>query len=181
MARGATSREKILQAAATLAFSEGAAHMSLDAVAARAGVSKGGLLYNFPNKSALMRALVEQFIDRFRADLGELSGAGATGDELAILYQDLVIREMGEKASHASGLLAALAEDPCLLEPLKQFNRELVDEMTHDARDRGAVLILFLVLEGLRAQQALGVEVLDEEERTIVLNKVRSLVSSDGT
>ncbi|MCC2097105.1 MAG: TetR family transcriptional regulator, partial [Hyphomicrobiales bacterium] len=44
MARRGTSRDRILRAASELAFKEGAAHLSLDAVAARAGVSKGGLL-----------------------------------------------------------------------------------------------------------------------------------------
>lgn len=42
-----SSREKILAAAAELADIVGPGNISLDAVAQRAGVSKGGLLYNF--------------------------------------------------------------------------------------------------------------------------------------
>ncbi|TIV96394.1 MAG: TetR family transcriptional regulator, partial [Mesorhizobium sp.] len=42
----ANSREKILAAAADVAREAGPGSLSLEAVASRAGVSKGGLLYN---------------------------------------------------------------------------------------------------------------------------------------
>ncbi|RUZ98934.1 TetR/AcrR family transcriptional regulator, partial [Mesorhizobium sp. M7A.F.Ca.CA.002.05.1.1] len=55
------SREKILAAAADVARESGPGSLSLDAVASRAGVSKGGLLYNFPTKAKLMQGLVEGY------------------------------------------------------------------------------------------------------------------------
>ena len=58
----ANSREKILAAAADVARESGPGNLSLDAVAQRAGVSKGGLLYNFPTKAKLMQALVEHYL-----------------------------------------------------------------------------------------------------------------------
>lgn len=174
MARGETSRDKILQAASELTFSEGAAHMSLDAVAARAGVSKGGLLYNFPNKVALMRALVQRFLDEFRAELGEPDDT-PEGAALAAHYKELVVRALDEQAPPSSGLLAALAEDPCLLEPVKAFNRELLDRMKSGAADPGAVMTLFLVLEGLRAQHVFGTDIISAEERRMVLAKLADM------
>jgi AcrR family transcriptional regulator len=44
------ARERILEAAYTVAERSGAAALTLDAVAAEAKVSKGGLLYHFPSK-----------------------------------------------------------------------------------------------------------------------------------
>ena len=58
------------------------ASASLDAVAARAGVSKGGLLYHFPSKSALFDALT----DRLRADTaGNLARVETLGAVRAFL------------------------------------------------------------------------------------------------
>jgi AcrR family transcriptional regulator len=55
--------------------------VTLEAVAAEAGVSKGGLLYHFPTKDALLEALVQDWLDRFEADVeaeaGELGWARA--------------------------------------------------------------------------------------------------------
>src|SRR5690606_20238522 len=72
------TRSRILAAAQELAHELGPARISLDAVAARAGVSKGGLLYHFPSKAKLLEGLVEQFLSRFNCALSdrerELSG-----------------------------------------------------------------------------------------------------------
>src|SRR5690606_17155565 len=58
------ARQRILDAASQLVRKEGSAHLSLDAVAALAGISKGGLLYHFPNKTALLKAIVEQYVEK---------------------------------------------------------------------------------------------------------------------
>ena len=176
MARGETSREKILEAASDLAFRQGAAHLSLDAVAACAGVSKGGLLYNFPNKAALMKALVEKYMDEFRARLEEATEG--EDSNLPARYLDLAVEKMEEKTNSSSGLLAALAEDPSMLAPVKAFNRDLLDRMKAGGRDVGAILILFLVLEGMRAQHVFGTGILDPEERRLVLEKIATLIGA---
>jgi hypothetical protein len=51
------SREAILDAAEALVGEAGAAHLTLDGVAARAGASKGGVLYNFATKEAPVRGM----------------------------------------------------------------------------------------------------------------------------
>ena len=40
----------------------GAGKLTLDAVAERAGLSKGGLLYNFPTKDALLQAMIQRMM-----------------------------------------------------------------------------------------------------------------------
>ena len=51
-----SARERILEAAERVITEVGAAHLTLDAVAQAAGVSKGGLLYHFPSKESLLVA-----------------------------------------------------------------------------------------------------------------------------
>ena len=64
--RRTNAREKILAAAAAVARETGPGSVSLEAVAGRAGVSKGGLLYHFPSKARLMQALVEHYLAEFQ-------------------------------------------------------------------------------------------------------------------
>ena len=71
-----SSRQRILEAAEALAREQGPGNISLDAVAARAGLSKGGLLYNFPTKAKLLEALVEMHIERAEAALAQSVEAG---------------------------------------------------------------------------------------------------------
>ena len=55
-----SARERLLDAAVAVVRRDGAQALTLDAVAAEAGVSKGGLLYHFRSKRDLLDALVER-------------------------------------------------------------------------------------------------------------------------
>lgn len=55
-----SSRDRILDAYAQLLAEEGERFATVDAVAARAGVSKGGVLYHFPSKDHLAGAVCER-------------------------------------------------------------------------------------------------------------------------
>ena len=61
-------QEKILDAAAELVAEIGAGRLTLEAVAERAGLSKGGLLYNFPTKEALLQGMIQRMIDQVAAE-----------------------------------------------------------------------------------------------------------------
>src|SRR3954454_9447968 len=57
-----STRERILDSASELVREVGSGRLTLDAVAERAGLSKGGLLYNFPSKDALLQGMLERLI-----------------------------------------------------------------------------------------------------------------------
>jgi AcrR family transcriptional regulator len=62
------TRRALLDAAGTVIRTRGIA-ASLDEIAKAAGVSKGGLLYHFPAKDALVRTLAQDLLDSFRAEV----------------------------------------------------------------------------------------------------------------
>lgn len=57
-----SSRDRILDAYEDLLAVEGERYATVDAVAAKAGVSKGGVLYHFPAKDQLAAALCERLV-----------------------------------------------------------------------------------------------------------------------
>lgn len=60
----AGTRDRILDALETLLLDKGMSQVTLESVAATAGVSKGGLLYHFKSKDALLAGLVRRLGDR---------------------------------------------------------------------------------------------------------------------
>src|SRR3954471_16318681 len=60
-------REALLDAAEALLAEQGAQGLTLAAVADRAGVSKGGLLYHFASKEALISGMIERLVEDFDA------------------------------------------------------------------------------------------------------------------
>ena len=73
------ARDSILDATERL-IAAGDDEPTLEAVAAGAGVSKGGLLYHFPSKSHLLRALVERIVARADDVLTEAADRGRMGE-----------------------------------------------------------------------------------------------------
>lgn len=53
-----SKKQYILESAASIINEQGADYLTLDAVAKKAGVSKGGLLYHFKSKEGLIQELV---------------------------------------------------------------------------------------------------------------------------
>ncbi|PWF25850.1 TetR/AcrR family transcriptional regulator [Ancrocorticia populi] len=71
--RGAgETRRLILDAASRLIGRHGTA-VPVSDIAEAAGVSKGGLLYHFPNKEALLSGLATELMERFRVQVEEIA------------------------------------------------------------------------------------------------------------
>lgn len=70
-----SSRDRILDAYADALAVEGERHATLDAVAAKAGVSKGGLLYHFPSKDRLADALCDRLLTLADEDVKAMRAA----------------------------------------------------------------------------------------------------------
>lgn len=163
-----SARERILAAAAQLSHDCGASNLSLDAIAAEAGVSKGGLLYHFPSKVALMRALVTQSIEAFEGELEEASRACRCGDGETFLsaYVRLSVEHSAKKKPDPAGMLVAMAEDPELLKPIKDFKRRLLDRLAAGPGDNATAIITYLALEGLFNLKIFDLDVLTDKERS---------------
>jgi AcrR family transcriptional regulator len=175
------SRDKIVAAAVDLAKEVGPGHVSLEAVAHRAGVSKGGLLYNFPSKQKLLEAIVADHLDKFENGLLEKTQmSGGKKDSVIAACVDLLEMDCKEGKPPASGFLAALVENPDLLRPVREMNRRLVDRIRANASDESSALVVFMALEGLRCLPLLDIDVLTEEERTLVIEKLHDIVRKRG-
>jgi AcrR family transcriptional regulator len=168
-----------LESAVELAHEVGASNMSLDAVARRAQVSKGGLLYHFPTKNDLMRALVAYHMERSEQQLTELERqAPFEADSVIRACLDVFVCQHDRDKTTAAGFLAALAENPGLIEPVRSFNRRLLDRIDANASDPGRALVVFLALQGLRCMPLLDIDILTPAEEQSALAELRRLVGN---
>ena len=170
------TRQKLLLAATRVIRRDGHRHLTLAAVAREAGVSKGGLLYHFPSKEALVAALVEDGCDQFEAALETRRQAGLdwlTG------YTDAATTP-GELDELGPALLGALAENPALVEPARQHFRAWYAQ----ARAEGGLsgVLALLVLDGLFIHQLLGIgPMVTDAELTEGLAALRQLAPPAGS
>ncbi|MGG7102709.1 TetR/AcrR family transcriptional regulator [Rhodococcus sp. 24CO] len=91
MAEG--TRDRILDALEKLLLVNGVAQVTLEAVAAQAGVSKGGLLYHFPSKEALLAAMVRRLGERSDQQLEDAVAGGTSASEFYLQIPDVSEQE----------------------------------------------------------------------------------------
>ena len=169
--RKANSREKILAAAADVAREAGPGSLSLEAVASRAGVSKGGLLYNFPTKAKLMQGLVENYLRDFRKAL-EARASEARHESVLSAYIKLSTDDCERPKPSASWMFSAIAEDPDFLTPIKAFKHQLLERLKGETSDLGSLLICFVAIEGLRSMNLFDSDVLSEDEHKLLVTSL---------
>lgn len=173
----ATARDSILDAAQQVAAELGAGHVTLDAVAKTAGLSKGGVLYHFPNKDSLVNGMLERLIEQNRtlmqhhAVLDEVQPYPATHS--LMLTQRTFHQTLSAPAAMA--ILAASAEKPELLDPLRAYLQELRQAMQAEPGDLDLKLLLWAAADGLLFQQLLDISPLPPSERPRLENRLVEL------
>ncbi len=152
--RAGNSREVLIDAAEAVVLRDGGGTLTLDVVAAEAKVSKGGLLYHFPSKDSLIEAMIERLIRTFTAslDLALQSESQASGRFARALVRTMLDRprKQAEKESRMSAaLLAAVANQPKLLEPLRKAYALWMKDVAADGLPPGRAMTVFAALDGI--------------------------------
>lgn len=174
------TRQKILDAAAELALQSGAGNLALGAVAARAGVSKGGLLYHFPSKSALMKGMVEHYLTAFEEALSAREQEKKhRRDGLMEAYLELFVEDHACRKPPPSGLLAAMAEDPDFMAPVRRHHRAFLSGLAEKTSDPATALVVYLAVQGVRSMNLLNVDVLTDAEFAAATNKLAALLVTE--
>ena len=75
----ADTKRRIIDAAEEVVLRDGVARLTLDAAAAEAGLSKGGVLYHFPTRDALVAGMVDKIIEEFDRDIERQPGRRPPG------------------------------------------------------------------------------------------------------
>ncbi|WP_235737049.1 TetR/AcrR family transcriptional regulator [Nocardioides alcanivorans] len=148
------AREKALSAYAEILREEGERAATIDAVAARAGVSKGGVLYHFATKEALGEALLEWFDDVATKGLEEMA-ADPEGPARHYVRTSWITSEQDDDPVYRAVLrLAQASWQPAIdaIEGIHQAWGTLVREEVGDDSVADAIL---LIGEGLYYHSAM--------------------------
>jgi AcrR family transcriptional regulator len=160
MKKGDTSltREAILLAASRVVVEAGISGMTLEAVAWEAGVSKGGLLYHFPSKEALISGMIERLIEGFAGlleqELEREKGSGSGGWLPA--YATATFAEDRRHLEIGAALLAAVAENPALVDPLHRGFEDWQWRAERNGIDPAVGTLVRLAADGLFFAEMFG-------------------------
>ncbi|GAA0930962.1 TetR/AcrR family transcriptional regulator [Nonomuraea longicatena] len=143
-------RERILDAVEEMLVSRGADAIRLDAVAAQAGVSKGGLLHHFRSKQALLEGVLARQVGRFQAELpppGSPPGA-FTRAWLEATIPDTDVPARAHADQVAVAMLAALSGGPEVLAVFRRRYEDWQERLADDGLDASTAYLVRLAVDG---------------------------------
>jgi AcrR family transcriptional regulator len=149
---GSTTRTDLLRAASQIVIEKGVDALTLDAVAKQAGMSKGGLLYHFPNKEALMKGMVEHLVQDFEAVLQtefEQDDAPSSPGQWMRAYIRATVHCSQESLALIARLTSIAADSPSLLEAVKTCDQKWRQRIETSGLDPTKASIILLAADGL--------------------------------
>jgi AcrR family transcriptional regulator len=180
MAERKNSKEAILDAAEAVVLGSGAGHLSLDIVARKAGVSKGGLMYNFPTKKALLRAMINRLMEQFFFDREKKRKTLGKGPAALLKAGILAQLEPNERRERmGSSILAVAANDPDLLGIFRQAHREHLKELADSGIKFERAAILSLAADGLMLNELLRLSPYSIEQRNKIKKEIIQLIDEE--
>lgn len=179
------TRESLLSAAERVMRRDGAGNLTLDAVAREAGVSKGGLLYHFPSKADLLRAIVAEAMRQAEAEVEQHLGPDPARGAFARHF----LSHSMKKAEASPGckperemvwsMLAAAANDPLLLLPVQEQHAKWQRRLEAELDDPDLAALVRLVGHGLWSTEMFGFHVPDEAQRERIAERLCRLAGID--
>ena len=173
------TREHILQAAGRQVMSEGASGLTLEAVAKNAGISKGGLLYHFPSKEALILGMIDAHFEwikqvileeKSRLPHPEAPGAWHRAFVEASFKNFVACNDL------SAGMLAVVSQDSMLAGRIQQGLRELGAVRAGDGIPPVVSNLVVSTLDGIKIHQVVGMPMLSEQEAGDLRNLLFRLI-----
>lgn len=182
------SVDHLLDAAQKVVLQGGASSITLDAVAAEAGVSKGGLLHHFPTKEKLIEAMVIRIVAEWRQDVLQAIEAQPHGPgRVARAFLAMSFEECADFADCVQRstvvLLTALTANPDLVQPLRDVYRELEELVANDGLKPGCGEAVLSAIDGLWFAKIFGTRNVSPERAARIRECLTRVVEQglDGT
>jgi|GEM_PF-387610 len=162
------TRAAVLEAAAE-AMTERGTGVSLEQIAKRAGVTKGGLLHHFPSKEALIVAMVEDAHQRLRSSvLAHLDLSENTPGKLLRAYVRALTSGSEDALRYftASPAWAGIYQIPQVAQAAEAEAQWWAENLAADGLEPKRIHIAQRAAEGVAAAVAYGDETLEAAQET---------------
>ena len=162
-----SSKNAILEAAERVILRQGLASTTVEAVAAEANMSKGGLFYHFASKKELFLQLMEKYAHEFRVLRDEIIATLPAGPGRLLKATVLATVHGRFKANRNFSNMMTLLDDMELRSKYAAMKRSLFDELTRDYPYPEKVALALLATDGY-----LLLEIFGESYPPAIQNKI---------
>ncbi|HEX6344715.1 TetR/AcrR family transcriptional regulator [Umezawaea sp.] len=171
----AVTRRALLDAAASVIRTRGIA-ASLDEIAREAQVSKGGLLYHFATKDDLVRALAQDLVEAFRAEVvAAVDPADSAPGALTRAYVRACLSSSHDEVAlrESAALVVQLGALPEVADLVRADTRRWSAELGADGLPAHVLALVVAAADGASAAPLWGGAVPHDEARALERQLIR--------
>lgn len=175
-------KKKILDAASAIVLKDGAMGLTIEKLAKKAGISKGGLLYHFPTKESILHAMIERMINEFEAAVQDrISCDPVTKGSFirAFLAEAAPSPDKGSlherRKRMRSSIVAAVALDQRLIDPVRKQYQVYQKKIESDGIDPVYATIIRLVTDGIWLSGLFDFSSLNREMQDEIFKRLREI------
>jgi AcrR family transcriptional regulator len=174
-------RASVLDAAERVVRRDGAARMTLEAVAAEAQISKASVLYDYKTKQALVQAVIERRVETEDTRMRQVMDQLGDVPDAAIRGRLAAARRLvsDEDRDVAISLCAALAQDTGLRRPIQAAFRHRIAMILETSKHPRGALLAFLAIEGMVALEWLDLHTWPPDERERLIKEIGWLANQE--
>lgn len=181
-----SARERILDGAERVILRDGLGRLSVDAVLAEVGVSKGGFFHHFATKNELLGAITERLSTHVNAQIERAAARDqGAGNRLLRAQIELVFGMHASERERLRALVLALVEaagsNPAVAAKVRAANRRALAADMTEGVPVGRALMIQLALDGYWLGESLGTLALSASQRTAFRRALLDLTRPDTT
>ncbi len=171
-----SSKAAILDAAERVVVRQGLKSATIEAVAAEAGVSKGGLFYHFASKQDMLEQLVDRHVEKYRELREKL--ISELPDSKSRKLKASLLASFIDPIKHEENLpnVLALLDDVTLREKIYLLKKGLLQELSRDTDKPERVALAMMAADGLWMSGMYGAPLFTEEFRKKVVDELMRMI-----
>jgi len=174
-AKATEKKQLILDTTKIFILEYGLNDLTLERIAANANISKGGLLYHFPNKLALMEGLTEKvfsdFIQEVHLEVEQDTEPYGKWSRALIIVSE---KDLKQNAELNVGILSSSILDETNVSSVLQQFQQLFAKLDDDHLPATTATIIRLTLDGLYYNQIFNIAPVEKKQMDKVIENLLS-------
>jgi len=176
-----SSKESILDAVEQIAMTEGILRITIDNVAAKSKISKGGVMYHFPHKELLIAELVKRFAqeltDAFQTTYQNMPSApGRAARALLSVFFDSDLARSNWLQRTGTLFISTFVHFPAQLNFAFESRKHVQDLLIQDGLPDDVSHLLMVALDGLCMADAFGFHECEQKMRSALRNRLEKMI-----
>ncbi len=173
-------REKLLEAIFDIVMEQGAAALTIDTVAKKMGISKGGVQYCFSSKEAMIDAMFDFWEESYETQFNKIVEKDNSPDNRVTAH--IRATHHHDKVSFAKGasLMAALLQTPEYLQSTKEWYQQRLTGLDTTTEAGKRARLAFLATEGTFLLRYFGLMDIGDDEWQSIFEDIDSELLQQG-